>query len=244
MGVALALPLGRRILGMPREGGAYGVWLSGTAYGLLSSIPRGADEYLLASAIAGAAAAILLLDYARHGRGAARVLGLVPALPLILVAAFRAPYSIPLALYSVALLAVSMGSRGVARVVAGGGLLGSLGGYLALASPEANAMDALLPGYYLLMATGFAGIRAARGAVPAVAGAGLGLLLTITGVLHYAFTGLPVVSLVIAVDVALRVIGLLAGVYDRMSLRAYGFLEAFRTLAVMAVSGAAVGGLV
>lgn len=237
------MPLRKRMLGMPREGGAYGVWLSGAVYGLLSSLPRGADTYLLATALAGAVAAILLLDYARYGKGAPKILGLLPALLLLVVVAFRIPYSIPLALYSGALLLATMGLHGVARIVAGGGLLGSVGGYLALTTPVANAMDALLPGYYLLMATGFAGIRAAGRETPTLVGAGIGLLLTLTGAFHYAFTGLPIVSLVILLDVSSRIGGWLMGVYEKMSLRAYGFLEAFRTLTVMTVSGAAVGGL-
>jgi len=211
-----------------------GVWASGVAYGVVYAFSRGFDPLLLAASLAGALAAILLVDWARYGWGWRRAAAVVlPGALLGFVALSRLPWGAAVLAFEAAMLAASLRLSGLWRVIAGGGLLGGVGGFVALSSPECNAMDALLPGYYLLMATGFSGLRAVGVRVEPLAGFAGGLLLLAAAALHYLFAGAPLVALVLAADVASRVGGWMAGVYQGMRLRTYGFLEAFRTLTVM-----------
>ncbi len=224
----------RRFLGVPREGGAIGVWISGVVYGLAYAVSRGFEPLLLLASLLGALTALLLVDWARYGSGWRRIVAIIaPTVLLGFVAVSRLPWGVGLLVFEAALLVVSLRFPGLWRIIAGGGLLGGVGGFVALASPESNAMDSLLPGYYLLMATGFSGLRAVGVRLESVAGFAVGLLLVSSAVLHYLFTGSPLVALVLAADIASRIGGWLAGVYQEMRLRTYGFLEAFRTLAVM-----------
>jgi hypothetical protein len=223
----------RRPLGFPREGGAYGVWASGTLYGLLGGL-----NPLVAVALAGSVASLALIEYARRGRGATRAAAiLLPALPLGAVAAARMPESAPLVAVTLTMLAVSM-AGGLASIVFGGGLLGGLGGFVRLAA-GGGALESLIPATYLLMATGAAGLRVVGARVEVLAGLAAGAVSTLIVAGAMAYAGNPLPLAVAAVDAAWRAAGWLSGYERRIPTKRYGFLEAFRTLAVMAAFGVA-----
>ena len=223
---------GRR-LGLPREGGAYGVWLSGLAYGSLAGPPAG---YLGLISVAAALVTLALVGYAR-GRGAGRLAAIVAPSTLYLYLVYStAPQSLPLAAVTSIMLALSL-RGGLSAIVFGGGLLGSLGGYVALAA-GANAIEALVPAVYLLMATGAAGLRVVGPRLEVLAALASGAAATVVAAVALAVTGEHVASLALAADMASRLIGRVSGVEARLKVRHYGFLEAVRTLTVMAVAGA------
>ena len=228
----------RRLLGLPREGGAIGVWVSGMAYGLVYALLRGYDMMLLSTALLGSIATLFLVDWARYGSGFRRLVAIVaPGVLLGFVVFDKFPWSLALAAFEASLLVASLQLKSLWRIVLGGGLLGGVGGFVALASPECGIVESLLPGSYLLMATGFSGLRAVGVKRETVTGFAIGLGMLTAFTVYYLLEGVFTIVLVLSLDVVSRVLGWLLGFYQSMRLRTYGFLEAFRTLVVMVLAG-------
>ncbi len=152
------------------------------------------------------------------------------------IAATGLPYSLaPTILFPPLFYATIRG--GTIRYVTGAGLVAMPGGLLALAS-EAPWISALPP-LYAMMASGMA-YRRIYGSSPWGLEIASGIGVAVYGV-ALALAGAILPGLVLVMDVVVRAIVRIIGWDLGVRLRTYGFIEAFRSLAVMAVVGLGVG---
>ncbi len=131
-----------------------------------------------------------------------------------------------LAGYALALVALTV-RGGLFLVIAGGGLLGEVGGLTALvAKPELPIV--LLPGIYSLASVSTAAMRVVGGKRPLLAGA-LSSLLAVALAIVIAYRGGCLACLVLAGDVLARFAIVAFGPGRRLGVRTYGFLEAIHS---------------
>lgn len=214
---------------LPGEGGVYGVWLASLAYGLAGL--SFSDRLAAASALAGSALSLLLIERARQGSPAAVALVLMVYLP-----AFKAgwPASAYVAAGALALLAPAFRGLGLRGIIAGGSLIAAHGGILWSVGNPTDYLGALAPTVYALLTVSHAAAVVAR-RVDVVfrevltAYMAVGVL-----VLGWGLAGLEGKALLLAVDTGLRGVLLHSSAYYKVKLKVYGFHEVFHSLAVMA----------
>ncbi len=224
--------MARGFLGLPREKGAYGIWLSGSVYGVLVGF-----TWLSVVALAGAAAALALVDYARYGRGLRRVAAMaLPSAPLAYVAYATLPQSVPLVAVMIVMLYLALGG-GLRSIVYGAGVLGGIGGFIALAG-GAGVLESLLPASYLLAATGAAGVKVVSVKAETVSALATGYIGAFAVTAALALQGSPAPLALVGLDALWRAAGWLSGLERGMSVKRYGLYETARTLIVMALIGA------
>ncbi len=213
----------------PREGGVYGVWVASMVMGLLSMPRLGPDVVL------GLVGSLASLFMANPSRVRLYCVGLVSLMFLPLVA-LHLPYSLaPLVLFPPLFYATLRG--GTLRYVTGAGLVALPGGLLALASE--TPWVSVLPPLYAMMASGMA-YRRIYGSSPHGLEVASGAGVFVYGV-ALILAGARLAGLVLLVDVVLRLVVRVFGWDLGVRLRTYGFIEAFRSLAVMTVVGLDVG---
>jgi len=214
-----------RCLSKPREGGVYGVWTASFVFGLMSVSYYNASVGL---AIAAGLITLLLSDPQRFNP-------LCLSIPVILYAPIiigGLPYSILAILVFPPLYYVTL-HGGVLRNVSGAGMVALPGGLLALASGEPGLI--LLPVSYGIMASSFAYRRIYR-SQPMMLDYG-----SVASIILYSlslfYNGIVLGGAILLIDLSLRVTLRVSGLDYRMGLRTYGFLEAFRSLTVMTLTG-------
>jgi len=222
---------------VPREGGVIGVWAASLAYGLVYAARGDPDPASLALALLGSFASLIAAGRTWLAPPLHRAVAIAGTGFLLISAAHSRPLdALLLALALLPLAAVAVLGRGMSLILAGGPLLAGHGGFLALVS-GASVLEALLPVAYSLMTVSIAASRVqgdrAAYSVPVALGA------VATSIIALSLcTACTISGGLLLVDVLTRLIPYPLGVYSRMSLRAYGFLEAFRSLAVMILAAA------
>jgi len=223
---------------LPREGGVIGVWAASLAYGLAYALRGDPEPLPLALALAGSVASLLAAGKTWLAPPRERALAILGTGALLtLAAALVRPYEAIILAAALAPLAVSaVLGRGMGLILAGGPLLAGHGGFLALVS-GAGLAEALLPVAYSIMTVSIAASRVSGDwhayAIPVALGA--------VGTGAAALALCPACRLsggLLLLDVLARLIPYPFGLYSRIGLRAYGFHEAFRSLALMILAAA------
>lgn len=223
---------------LPKEGGVIGVWAASLAYGIILVLRAAPEPGPLGLALAGSILSLLAAGRTWTGRPREKAVAmLIAGVPMTAGAMIVRPWDTFLLLAGLAPLAlVTIAGRGLQTILAGGPLLAGHGGFLALASGY-GIVEALLPVAYSLMTVAIASSR--------VTGDWVGYTIPVAlGSLAAALAGLGLCQYcgvsggIILADVLARLIPYPFGVYSRMSLRLYGFHEAFRSLAIMIIAAA------
>lgn len=223
-----------KILRPPREGGVYGVWLGGLLFAAKNILVN--FDLNLAMALLASLLFLLTLDHVRYGSGFTRLA------PVALVAALFTPalaakplYWMLYAALALSLLLAHFRSRRH-RVIYGSGVLALTGSILWVYGNWDFTLS-LTPFFFSLFAVAEAYERVYdrdRVTTAAKAFSGAGLL----AVALYMFNvGHVLAFAVYVLDFAARIVGELTGLYARLSLKQYGFLETFRHIAVLGTVG-------
>lgn len=220
---------------IPKEGGILGVWLSTLIYGVIlalkSSNGLSLSEFItLIAALAALPASGLAL---RSEPGWRRMKYILPITILYLPIIYGTwPHSVYYLIAVGVLLFGAMVARGLPLILVGGPLIAGIGGALALTS--GHQVLGLLPITYSIMTVSIAGARVSKLyrdlALPSLLG-GLGVIVAAAALYEIC----SIASIVLVLDVAIRLGLYPLGVYDKVSLKLYGFHEAFHSLLVLAL---------
>ncbi|MCE4626854.1 MAG: hypothetical protein F7B78_04285 [Desulfurococcales archaeon] len=220
---------------IPKEGGILGVWLSTLIYGVILAVKSSnglslSESITLIAALAALPASGLAL---RSEPGWSRMKYILPITILYLPILYDAwPHSIYYLIAVGALLFGAIIARGLPLILIGGPLIAGIGGALALTS--GHQILALLPITYSIMTVAIAGAGVSklyRGlALPSFLG-GIGVIIAAAALYEIC----NIASIVLVLDVGIRLGLYPLGVYDKVSLKLYGFHEAFHSLLVLAL---------
>ena len=216
---------------IPKEGGILGVWISSLTYGIILSIKYIDNPYLLAALI-GAIAALPATGLAlnrKPGRDRAKIIIPIGILFLPLVID-TLPDSIYYLIPTITLLVGAAIATGLSLILIGGPLVSAVGGALALAN--GNPIYPLLPLTYSLMTVALAGARVTGRYKELTLTASLGGIGVLIAALALSST-CTASSAILILDVLLRLAMIPTGLYERLSLKQYGFHELFRSLLVL-----------
>ncbi len=215
---------------LPGEGGVYGVWLAGLAFGVQGL--GGAPGPAALGALGGSLASLLLLERVRRGSPLAAAPVVILYAPVLY---YGAPASLAVAAAAVGLLAAALGTRGMIGVVSGGALLGAHGGLLWAAGRPWDLLGSLAPLAYSLLTVSHAACVVSRRVDLYAVEVSLAYAAQAVLVAGLAASARLPAAVLVAVDAAVRAALLHSGAFARVRLKVYGFHEVFHSLAFMAL---------
>ena len=217
---------------IPREGGVYGVWLSGLALSIAIIYKYGLGYGELLSLVGYTIALFLInptIKYSITDIVVCSVIPFVLSLPLILD---HGSNSIPV-IIAAALAGMGMAAAPRYRQILGAGLLVTPASLILL--DTASPIQALLPMTYASMATAFALDVVVHGSSPGVRRSAYAA--SMVTLIIAALYPIGHIIGVVVLDILSRLAGVVTGYYYRMHLKKYGFLETFRVIIAMAAVG-------
>ncbi|MCE4624250.1 MAG: hypothetical protein F7C35_00080 [Desulfurococcales archaeon] len=212
-------------------GGLLGVWLSSILYGTVLALKLDPFTPAIAYTII-ASILVFPLSYLAWTRPMRTLYMSIGAALMIPPALWGLPATAPLIVVHAALLSVVWRATGTRLIVAGGTLVGGVGGYLA-AIATGSYLAALAPLTYHLMTVSKAAVRVTgedvykhvfTAAAAVIAGASLIACIP---------KGCTACAVLLTGDSLLRVMESWSGFDGKLGLKTYGFIETFRSLAVL-----------
>ncbi|RLE61284.1 MAG: hypothetical protein DRJ35_00900 [Thermoprotei archaeon] len=223
-----------RIIRLPREGGIYGVWLGALSFALKNILNH--IDFRLVLGLAGSVMFLLTLDYVRYEKTTKRYI------PVVIVSSLYLPLLItrPELVLFYATLAFSflylhLRYTGY-RTIYGSGVL-ALHGSILRVYGNWDPFISLTPLFFSLFAVTEAYERVyttSRTTLALKMVFGLGIVFL---AMYMYWMAYPTAALIYLLDFMVRLVTEASGLYTRMSLKFYGFVEFFRHILVLGVMG-------